>query len=206
MNSYPLYGENRSPFCWGYWDDEKKKFLDSNSVDIIQCCMNSCKDEVSFCFDTCNKTYGPKGQNPNYSQNYKCNQQCSEIISDCESGCMVVSSEGLKNISDCAKQTGCGNYPLFDSKCLRDHKDSIIDCCKNTCLSSQSVDCAGNFCDDFFMHLSNGVQSPLAEIKNRYQLDRQVFTDKNHHTIFYVILALFGVIVFYLIYSLLKKK
>ena len=205
MNRYPLNGENLSPFCWGSWDDENKKFLDTNSIDIMQCCMDSCKGQVSFCFDTCRKTYGPIGKNPNYSENGNCNQKCSEIISDCESGCAEVNSEGLKIISKCAKDSGCGNYPIFSPNCLRDKKDSIIECCKKSCITNQSTDCDHDFCDDFYNHLYTGVQSPLERIKNAYNLNREVFVNEKHNNpvyTFYIIFVILAIVGLYIIHKL----
>jgi hypothetical protein len=199
MNSYPLYGENRSPFCRGSWDNDNKKFLNTNSIDVIQCCLNSCKSQVSYCFDTCQKTYGPLGKTPNYFQNLKCNEQCSEIISNCESGCSEIDSQGLKIIGNCAKDNGC---ELLNQKCLRDKKDVIIDCCKKTCIVNQSIDCEGNFCDNFY----NGIQSPLEIIKKSYNVNRDMFVNNVNYKHVYVFCLIFFVLAIVGIYIIKLKK
>jgi hypothetical protein len=202
MNSYPLYGENRSPFCWGYLDNNKKKFLDNNSADIIDCCIDSCRNRITYCFETCKNTYG-QGKSKNYFSNRRCNEQCRELIKDCQSGCLEVSSQGLKIVGDCAKQSGCGEYPVFNNECLYRKKDSIIDCCNTSCVTNQSVDCQGNFCSDFYDQLAKGVGSSLYDIENNYKLDGGNFKGKNRNYFFVILGVALAILV---VYILVKEK
>jgi hypothetical protein len=122
---------------------------------------------------------------------------------------MEISSEGLKIVSNCAKEKGCGHYPIFDPRCLASQKDDIIDCCKKSCLTNQSTDCEHNFCDDFYTYLARGVQSPLASVKNNYNLNREVFADQEHDNptyAFYILFVVLAIIGLYIIHSILNKN
>lgn len=208
MNSYQLPEEKLSPYCRGFWDDKNKKFFDTNSMDVINCCMESCKDHIEYCFNQCGQKYGPNGTESDFWHNTRCNKQCDELIDNCESGCMEIYSDGLKIISKCAKEKNCGNFPLFSPECLHKNKDDIINCCNKNCVANQSTDCSHNFCDDFFDHLAGGTQFPLAKIKNSHLLDKSLFAkaENNEVYLFYIIIGVLSILGLYIVKSLLDKK
>ena len=123
MSNYALDGGNRSPFCWGKWDEKEKKFLNTNSADVINCCINFCKNPIEDCYKLCSKKYSQ-----DYDQHYRCNKQCLNLVNICGSGCMEIEPDGLKIASKCAKEKGCGSYPVFSQECLKNKKEDI----KNT--------------------------------------------------------------------------
>lgn len=192
MNTYPLPEEELSPYCRGYWDPNNKKFFHSNSIDVINCCMESCINPINYCFNQCGQKYGINGQSPNFWENTRCHKQCKELIDNCQSGCMEINSTGLTIIRDCAKQSGCGEYPFLTSECLENNRDNIVTCYNKSCVVNQTTDCEHNLGDDFYTYMVNGIKFPLEKIDN---VDRKLFVKKEHNGVFYV----FSICIFVLV-------
>jgi len=197
MNVYTLSEEKLSPYCSGKWDNKINKFLNVNSTEVINCCMESCKGHIQFCFDECSK-------NRNFLQNDMCNKQCYQLIDNCESGCMEIQSDGLKIVSDCADYNGCGKFPLFNIQCLENNKNIIVDCCKKSCIVNQSMDCDNDFCDDFYSYIAGKKEFPL---RRSNISESSLFHEDNKLNFgMYAFIIILFIIGFYIVYTLSTKK
>jgi len=166
MDSYQLKSEYLS-YCHGHWNPNEQRFTE-NSMDVIQCCLDSCKNRITYCFNTCEDVYGPNGSNPDYYKHKHCHQRCNELVKNCENVCLEDQLEGIKIISECSTNHGCGSYPYFDSNCMNNNKENIINCCKKNCVTTTTTNCEEQ-CQDFFEYLSDGVKSPLSKIEKEYR-------------------------------------
>lgn len=180
-------------YCQGQWDPKKKRYTNSDSMDVIMCCVDSCKSYISDCFNSCHHTYGPKSSLANYKNHKKCHAQCSQLINNCESVCLSYPSKGIKELSACAETYNCGKFPLFDKDCLLRNKPEIIQCCNMDCGCIKE-------CNQFWEHLAYGTDEPLAKIADKFNLNRADFNqgekDNSYKSLFYflvVILVLLGV-------------
>lgn len=192
MSSYPLSGNVQLPFCRGRWDKDKKIFVDSNSLEVLQCCLDSCKDRINYCFDTCSQVYGAD----KYAKK-NCFDRCDDLIKNCENGCLENRFGGLKIISDCAEENKCGKYPLFRSECLREKKNDIIACCSRKCVTDQSIDCETNLCLDFYNNLEKGNQGTLPRVLEKNTKQDQ--KDDNMKYLFLIIFVLLFALGIYII-------
>lgn len=161
---YVLPETELSPYCRGRYNPQIGKFEDISTIDTIKCCLSSCSDHIIFCYDTCDKNYGN-----NYWEKKRCYRKCAELINDCESNCMEIPSRGLSVVSGCAKK--CGTYPVFNSECLQNEKQAIIDCC-NEQSPNQS-------CDELYGYLSGGMQFPLAKLARKVGEDERNVKGRN---------------------------
>lgn len=84
---------NYLPFCRASWDSESKSFLANSDREVMNCCLDSCRERIRFCFDTCYDTYNDKeGLN-------LCYNKCKELIKNCENVCNEINGvNGKLNI------------------------------------------------------------------------------------------------------------
>jgi len=186
------------PFCQGFWDPKKKEFTDNDSMDVIMCCINSCKDYIGNCYRSCHGTYGPDGKLANYKNHEKCHNQCEQMTKNCENVCLSYPSPGMKEITQCAHDHECGTFPLLDSACMNDNKQFIIDCCRKTC---QLGDCDRE-CKQFWEHLVHGTNAPLTDLKNRYNISKVEYKKRDDKKYLYVIYFILAVLIFLAVYIL----
>jgi hypothetical protein len=195
MGDFRLSTNTSSPYCSGIWDEKTNSYIPTTSIDTINCCMESCSDHIIFCYENCNSSYAPQT-----GDKQRCYNQCDELIRNCESGCMENPSVGMTNIYNCAKESGCGEEPNIDKKCVSDKKTEITTCCEKNCLDKDSPDCQKGFCDDFYTHLLQGRNYPLSKIKQKYsaqlEQEKKVVQKDTFPNILYIttaILFLFGI-------------
>lgn len=84
MQKYKLKSDFLS-YCSGVWNGTE--FVDGNSSD---CCMNSCKNHINFCFNECLKTNS-------YSDYKNCADKCFQFVKSCEIGCHKDDNFNLNN-------------------------------------------------------------------------------------------------------------
>lgn len=157
MDNFQIPENLLSPFCRGKLSENR--FFPTNSIENINCCMELCNDWVSFCFNTCSNRY--KGTDLEV-----CNQKCNELIRDCKSGCLEIESSGFDIVNSCAKNNGCGMYPIYNNKCLKSNRDKIIQCCKNECNTRDTIDCQDGNCEIFYDHLTGDKTFSLPSNNN----------------------------------------
>jgi len=194
--NYPLSDGRTSPYCRGRWDDQNQKFLNSSSMDIISCCLDSCQRHVHYCFDQCEKSYGPRGKKADFWQYSRCRQQCDQLADNCQSGCEEINSEGLKIITACAKKM-CGD----DQECLKNNRDAIISCCNTSCDNNQSTDCNHDFCGSFYDHLLKGTHL----LTKPAQIDQGMFPSGRDRTLVYLAIIVISILLcLYAVHALRK--
>jgi hypothetical protein len=191
MDTYPI-PIDILPYCQGRWDSDIGKFVDSNSKEVIDCCLDTCHEGVKFCFEHNDKLFGPKSPNSNYVK-YKQNfDSCEEMIDDCYGTCFLYPSVGATMIRECAKKH-CEIFPL-DKECLKKNQETVIKCCKESCNGNTSIDC--NDCKNFFDWVSNvreettssfsnyvlgSDKSSLALLRAKYNVHKLKFDYKTTH-------------------------
>lgn len=72
-------------YCKGDWNGTD--FVNGNEVD---CCMNSCKNHINFCFSECLKS-------DSYSKYKSCTDKCFQFVKNCEMGCHKDDNFDLNN-------------------------------------------------------------------------------------------------------------
>jgi len=164
------------------------KFVTDNSLDVINCCLDSCQPRVKYCLDSCQ---GKKSE-----QEFRnCNQFCLQLINDCESTCLEYPSEGVKIINECATDYNCGQDPIYNKNCLENNAENIMTCCHNKCITTSTEDCDTQ-CQQFFDHLQQGTRSSLTSLLQQYDLTYRGKSQKSWWLVVVVlgIIALFGYI------------
>ena len=181
--------ESVVPFCQGKWDTEKNKFVPASSAEILDCCLDSCKAHPQFCFETCDKLYQNETKND-------CYQQCNELAKDCQDACYSVPSQGTNIMDGCASM--CGSWPEFDSNCLDQRKDQIIDCCKKICSQDSGIDCnLGESCPDIFNFIQKVSKDTYSDLREIVPVNKK---DKSNKIIFYIFLVIIAVLIVKIIF------
>lgn len=67
-------------YCFGVWNSTTQSF---EKGDDVQCCLDSCKKHLKFCFDTCNTL----------KNNKNCLEECQDLVENCESVCLENSTK-----------------------------------------------------------------------------------------------------------------
>lgn len=75
-------------YCSGVWNSTTQSF---EKGDDVQCCLDSCKKHLNFCFNTCNKAEQIKQKN--------CFEECQDLVENCESVCLEGSSRTMGTYS-----------------------------------------------------------------------------------------------------------
>lgn len=71
MNKYLLPENKLSQYCRGYLNNSGK-FVDSTSNQVVDCCLDSCRNKLNYCLKICKKENCLK---------------CKEIYKICSHGC-----------------------------------------------------------------------------------------------------------------------
>lgn len=199
MDEYPIPSGILS-YCQGRWDEESKKFVDNNSMEVTQCCLESCVPYVKYCFQECQQTFGPRGKTPNYNAYKKCTDDCNEIIKDCEDTCWEYPSEKIKLIMQCAQDMYCGTSPIFDHKCLTREQQNIINCCAKQCVPYHAPNCEKE-CGDLFISLDRNRDTILSQIALPYNVNKSDFAPSRNYVLYMVVCCF----VFFIIIFLTRK-
>jgi hypothetical protein len=186
MDKYPI-PVDILPYCQGRWDNDTGKFVDNTSKEVIDCCLNTCRESVKFCFEHNDKLFGPKSAGSDYAK-YKQNfYSCEEMVDDCYGTCFLYPSKGADIIRDCAGKH-CQVSPVLDKTCVKNNQDSIMRCCKESCSSDNSIDCED--CRKFFdwvvnvreqadssfsNYIPGSDESSLAPIRAKYDVHNLKF-------------------------------
>jgi hypothetical protein len=222
VDKYPLPVDILA-FCQGHWDDSIGKFVDSNSQEVIDCCENTCRDSIEFCFEYNDRLFGPQGKEPNY-QKYKQNlKSCQEMIDDCQGTCFLYPSKGANIVRECAKKSKCDIFPIVDKECLKKEKDSILECCKEVCNSDNSIDC--NSYQKFFdwvekvqqdtnaffsNYIPGSDEASLMPILAKYDMKTRLFSNKkisrNQLLVVYFVVVCLLFLGIYLIVKIISKN
>ena len=200
MNSYPVPEYTLSPYCMGIWDANRKKFFDTNSVNVIDCCIELCRRHIDYCYDQCEKKYGVNGETPDSFQNTRCYKQCGILTNTCKSGCLENKSTGLEIVKNCSES--CKE----DAECLERNKDTIISCCKKNCISNQSTDCTEDNCNLFFDHYSDSKKFPLSKMEDKHKLTKGDGNRRDSKVILYVILCFVFLLSLFMAYKMLVNN
>ena len=137
--------------CGGVWDDKSGAFQNADDSEVFKCCLDLCTPASEYCQKQCNK----KLQNiydsnvhvdlPPTQAHRRCLNTCDIFTDLCRSQCRI-SAPGF-NIDNyyfnCADDAGCqrGLNQVPDQKCVKEHKDALLYCCRKNCVSSHNVDC-----------------------------------------------------------------
>lgn len=135
------------PTCAGYWDEKTQRYMPADNTQIAKCCIENCKNSLTFCHDYCieNEGIGKKYYNPTLFS--RCLTSCNYHRDFCFQTCRLTSSNvGINNdYLKCAAKYGCeGKNGIDDPDCVRKHKDEIYKCCRNNCVPTRYVDCDEN--------------------------------------------------------------
>ena len=152
---------DRFSLCKGYYVGNK--FHPNTETETMTCCLNTCKDIVQTCLNSCLVNYGPEGKTPNFKIYTKCKNNCARMIMSCENTCALSSPgiwRGNSPILDCITSKGCGKYPNYDKDCIKNNKDELIRCCNHNCLPSKEMSCT-NHCKVKYDDLVGESVDPL---------------------------------------------
>lgn len=176
MSTFPI-PQGILPFCEGKWDEGSKRYVPTSSLDVIQCCLKTCKTHPQFCVELCDSLY----DEPEPLQ--RCYAQCDDLSKECEDACLTLPSKGMTIMRDCAEEKGCGKPPYGDS-CVEEKKEDILNCCRSACISEQSLDC-DNRCDELFGLLSGKV----GFIPNKSAITAKESPPKSRKVVWIVLIA-----------------
>lgn len=126
--------------------DASGKYVDVDQTDQLKCCLGACNFDVDACYGKC--------------KSRSCKGKCDKLSVGCLQRCLqtVPSFSGEEkrtdDVTECIDKAGCGTFPRVNSKCVRQKRQSIIDCCQDTCISTKDLDCSKycNMMTDFHMN------------------------------------------------------
>lgn len=183
--------------CSGLWDENKQKIIKADTTNIMKCCINNCMKSDNLCNELCKK------ENDVNFDVLKCNKTCKYIKNLCIDSCDLESYIWNDNnpFIDCSKNKGCWkNNNVFDSKCIKNNKLELIDCCNNNCISTSDIDCEKHC--DYSFELASNENIKTSDIKFNKSINY------NDHTFIYILIGiiitiLISIIIIFILY---RKK
>lgn len=160
----------RYGLCSAIWNPEKRQFRQANNTEIKKCCLETSKKIAKKCMEDCNQSYGPKEEKGNYKDYIKCRKECARMILSAENICSLSQPKlhrGDSPILGCMSSIGCGKYPHYDQTCIRDNKNSIINCCNRNCIPTSTVSCTDH-CNMKYYDLAGESKNPLLNIYDEF--------------------------------------
>jgi hypothetical protein len=157
MNSFQI-PPGVSSFYQGFWNDETHSFEKGSDIDVFNECLKSCGND-SDCT----------------------HKNCLVMNKYCRDNCYLY-PESFNTMNNCARDNTCGRYPNFNQKCIKDKRDTLINCCKrycNTNLTNCDKDCEG-----FYNLLLNGKKQDVISSTNDNTPENKV--ENNYTTIFLI--------------------
>ncbi len=130
--------------CSGTWDEKSQTYRDSDSTEVMKCCVANCIKPVKFCYKYCHDNHGPGQEFDSPIKLDRCMETCGDERDMCLDTCSLSSPHvGMKNnYLQCALQHcegGIGNYP--SKECIEKHKDKLFECCRRSCIPTHNLDC-----------------------------------------------------------------
>lgn len=165
MNPLPSLPREVLAFCRPRWNNNT--LTSNNSLQTIQCCLNSCEDTIDYCFKNC-----PKNKD-------SCFQKCRDITLDCRNSCYDLPSSGIGAIQKCLEPLNCGSFPDIDYDCFNRNKEAIINCC----YSNTKDDNCREFC--------NTIQKPQQKTKFYSSTDSPPVSHEENKAVYVLVLCLF---------------
>lgn len=181
--------------CSVYWDDSQKKYVNSTTDQVYNCCQKRCNEYNNACLKVCKKDY-PKSSVNYYNDITENQQECKEscdILTDvcnrvCESGRFDFTN---RYFDKCLESSKCIQNDSISEECLTINKEKIITCCKDSCEKEKlpNVDCS-NHCDTSYnIHLIRSKNIP--SIQNIQMLKQSIVQNNNYSvTIYFFLLML----------------
>jgi hypothetical protein len=131
--------------CAGEWNEDTMKWDPADATEAVSCCIDQCMGPVNFCYDYCKSNRKSESE----MSKYRCSQMCEDQRKICIDTCSLISKHVGKDNAyvHCATKNGCSNPEVsHDVDCLLEHNDTILQCCRKSCTTSNEVDCDKN-CD-----------------------------------------------------------
>jgi hypothetical protein len=176
-------------YCQGTWDEESKTFLMDDPMNVITCCLNSCKPNVEKCYELCKQG----------KRKDSC-LKCKEILKSCESNCYEYPSETMETVKNIVKEKGCGTYPSINKDCMENAKDEIVEECLKTCYNSEKDDCSKS-CKDFYTLLYNKDIYNEKEGYGTLKTGVKSEGKPTFHDVFLITITILALIVFVYVYK-----
>lgn len=126
---------------------------DATTDEVYKCCIRRYTRDKEFCDKNCSK----RVEQISGRSNLELEKSKNALLDQCLSNCRVmmgVSIDTCRAITPyftlendyykCADSMGCkrGLGQIPDHKCVREHKDQILQCCKGECVSNKVLDCS----------------------------------------------------------------
>ena len=138
--------------CKGQWDTAKRKYVNLQGIDVVECCINSCRPRALYCHNQCTnnlrQSFGDaidQGILSPEEAKKRCRSSCEAMTNLCLTGCKAA-APGFNNDNEyfaCAYEQGCksdvGGIP--DPSCTNRHQKEILGCCLAKCQPTSDTDC-----------------------------------------------------------------
>lgn len=151
--------------CTGVLDQKSGKFHKATEDETMACCLTSCRPEIRQCLDTCMDMYGPQGQTPDSELYIYCRNNCARILLACKNSCGLIDPKwgNESPVVQCIEDKGCGEFPIFDRKCIENNGDYIKSCCESRCVPSSTMNCKTH-CDLKYLDFIGKSEEPLVHM------------------------------------------
>lgn len=191
--------------CSGRWIPESDSYRAATVSEIAECCLDECKKPVKFCIDYCKNNSGPNKVYDTQKKVDDCISTCQTYERLCNDICQL-SSPYFNEDSyylDCAEIKGCLNSKRqTNSECIRKNADEILHCCKDSCIPTQDLDC-DSYCE--FSH--NIAMNKDKLLQSKVNAPKLIESSQKPRFFWFIIFGIiFGIIVLYIVYRLLKNR
>lgn len=129
----------------------------STKVDIMKCCLESCRPLAESCMKSCDNDIG-------------CMNKCARIILSCENTCALSDPNiwrGNSKLVECIEEKGCGKYPDYNAECIKKNEYELMKCCKQNCIPTREMDC-NTHCTMKYGDYIGESKDPLLRIYDKY--------------------------------------
>ena len=196
--SSSIYNLHEGPFglCSSFWDEKSGQFKSADDVQLLDCCLRTCKPLVDECVEQCPKA------TPSHQRGL-CYETCNDIKESCDNNCQLsYNFWGVNNnpIYKGVKDLGCGDgiYTRLDNKCIVENKDKIIDICEKNCIPEQRLDCTMH-CAYSYNMIVNKKDNPLyfnipANVNAKSPYIKSTRGEQNNSLYFVYALAIVGIL------------
>ncbi len=113
-----------------------------NSKDLIDCCLDTARPSVEFCYEYNKNKFLDAGYKKNNRKSYIQNlYSCDEILNDYQNSCFSIPSEGINKTRECIQKNGCEIFPFSNPECMEKKRTDILACVSQECGTMNSPDC-----------------------------------------------------------------
>lgn len=148
--------------CKGYYDLQQKKYIEFNNLQKFNCCDKNCEEYLTYCNSIC-------------ENDEECNN-CQIWFESCLDNCKSQPFWFDENpYNKCIDNSVCFNNFNIDTKCIKEIKFDIRNCCLTECRenNSNNLNCE-EVCDFMYSYITKDKKNKKVRTENKNQENKEI--------------------------------